>query len=224
MKSEELTLIKEDVLSMGRKVARTVEAMTSMLRKDGKGTLEFVEAQEDEINSACQNIEEKCLDFLCDKDSMDSKTVRSVVSIIIIASKLERMADHANRVAKVAVWAQEVDMEIPGELAEMAAIIHRMVNDTLLVFLTDAADKAEEIVHSDNNVDYLHDVLSKRLLTDLGNQDRAGAQMAAQFLFCTRFLERMGDTCCSIAKRIYFIATGNRMKSSSSKVAGGANE
>src|SRR5688500_6927788 len=106
---------------------------------------------------------------------MDSKTVRSVVSIIIIGTKLERMADHANRVAKVTVWAQEEDMEVPKELAEMAAIIHRMVNDTLLVFLTDAADKAEEIVHSANNVDYLHDVLSKRLLSDLGNQDKPGA-------------------------------------------------
>jgi phosphate uptake regulator len=64
----------------------------------------------------------------------------------------------------------------------------------------------------DNEVDYLDAVLSKKLLSDLGEQDQAHAQMRAQFLFCTRFLERMGDLCTSIAKRSYFIATGERIK------------
>ncbi len=218
MKAEELTFLKEDVLSMGRSVEQALLEMIRMLKHEENANLSFVEEQEERINDQCQKIEEKCLDLLVEREPMNAKTIRSLVSIIIIATKLERMADHALRVSKVADWAREEEIEVPPELIEMSQAIQRMVRETLLGFLTDAPDKAIDVVQRDNRVDYLHDVLSKRLLTELGAQDSATAQMRAQFLFCTRFLERMGDACTSIAKRVYFIATGQRLKPHPSKV------
>ena len=106
---------------------------------------------------------------------------------------------------------EEEEIEIPEELPKMAATVYHMVQELLLCFLTDSASKAKEILASDNTVDYLHDVLSKRLLSNLGEQESAHAQMRAQFLFCSRFLERMGDACTSIAKRVYFLSTGERI-------------
>lgn len=211
---ESLTLLKGDVLAMGRKVDTTVGEMNKMLKKDASASMTFIEEQEEEINLACHSIEEKCLDLLLEKDSMNAKEIRTLVSVIIIISKLERIADHANRVAKVADWATVEDIDIPPELIEMASVVHQMAKDNLIVFLTDASDKAKEILKRDNSVDYLHDKLSKELLTNLGDQDRGNAQLRAQFLFCNRFLERMGDACVSIAKRVYFIATGERLKAS----------
>jgi phosphate uptake regulator len=61
--------------------------------------------------------------------------------------------------------------------------------------------------------------LSKQLLQNLADQDQAHALMGAQLLFASRFLERMGDLCSSIAKRIYFIATGERIKTNASGIA-----
>ncbi|MCA9800710.1 MAG: phosphate signaling complex protein PhoU [Cyanobacteria bacterium HKST-UBA02] len=211
MKLKALTLLKVDVVSMGRKVDRSVEEMTKMLRHEPDASLEFIEEQEEEINDVCHEIEEKCIDLLLENQSMSAKEIRALVSITIIAAKLERMADHANRVAKVAEWAREEGVEVPEEMVEMAEVVHEMARDTLISFLNEEAEKAKEILQRDNSVDYLHDVLSKRLLSDLGDQDRTKAQIRAQFLFCARFLERMGDACTSIAKRIYFIATGNRL-------------
>ncbi len=221
MNIQELALLKNDVLSMGRKVEKTVEEMTRMLKAEPEASMQVIEKLEEEINSSCHEIEEQCMDLLLDthtKSSMDAKTVRSLVSTIMIAVKLERIADHANRVARVAEWAREEEIVVPTEMIEMAGIVHRMGEDTLLSFLTDAPDKAKEILQRDNSVDYLHDVLSKRLLASLGQEDSASAQMRAQFLFCARFLERMGDACGSIAKRVYFITTGDRLKTTSSKV------
>jgi phosphate transport system protein len=171
----------------------------------------MVERQEEEINKLCQQIEEKCVDLLMERDSFGAKEIRALVSIPLIAAKFERLADHANRVARFANWAIEDEIEIPEELPKMAATVYHMVQELLLCFLTDSASKAKEILASDNNVDYLHDVLSKRLLSNLGEQESAHAQMRAQFLFCSRFLERMGDACTSIAKRVYFLSTGERI-------------
>ena len=212
MIQESLTLIKGDVVSMGRKVDTTVGEMNKMLKKDDSASLNFIEEQEEAINSQCHEIEEKCLDLLLAKDSMNAKEIRTIISITFIVAKLERIADHANRIARVADWAREENIDIPGELIEMASVVNQMAKDILIVFVTDATEKAKEILQRDNSVDYLHDKLSKELLTNLNDQEPGNAQLQAQFLFCNRFLERMGDACVSIAKRVYFIGTGTRLK------------
>jgi phosphate transport system protein len=219
VRAEALTLFKEDVLSIGQAVDRMVEEMGRLLRKEQDASLEFVEEQEKKINQSNQEIEEKVLDLLRDKDLLAEKEIRMLVVSTIISAKFERMADHAVRVAKIAQWAREEEIDIPPELVEMSKIVHRQVQDVLLTFLTDASEKAHDILQRDNEVDYLDAVLSKQLLQNLGEQDQANALMGAQFLFCTRFLERMGDLCSSIAKRIYFIATGERIKTGASGIA-----
>lgn len=213
MKTESITLIKEEVLTLGRMVETTVYEVTRLLKGDRKADLAMIERQEEEINKLCQEIEEKCVDMLIerDRDSFCANDIRALVSIPLIAAKFERLADHANRVARFATWAMEDEIEIPEELPKMAASVYHMVQELLLCFLTDSASKAKEILASDNTVDYLHDVLSKRLLSNLGEQEAGQAQMRAQFLFCSRFLERMGDACTSIAKRVYFLSTGERI-------------
>lgn len=211
MKAEAITLVKEEVLTLGRMVETTVYEVTRLLKGDTRADLALVERQEEEINQLCQEIEEKCVDLLTEANSFGAKEIRALVSVPLIAAKLERLADHANRVARFANWAIEDEIEIPEELPKMAGAVYHMVQELLLCFLTDSPSKAKEILASDNTVDYLHDLLSKKLLSDLGEQESAQAQMRAQFLFCARFLERMGDACTSIAKRVYFLSTGERI-------------
>ncbi|HEY9676504.1 MAG TPA: PhoU domain-containing protein [Drouetiella sp.] len=219
MKAEAIMLFKEDVLTMGRLVDRTVEEMLRMLRKDPAADMSIIEEQEVAINRMHTEIEEKCLDLLLERDALPEKDIRTLFVSASIASKFERMADHANRVAKIGSWAREDNLEIPPELPEMAAVVHKMVQEVLLCYITNSSDKAREILQRDAEVNYFDDVLSKKLLSDLGSQDAARAQMRAQFLFGGRFLERMGDLAASIAKRSYFIATGERIKPKASGIA-----
>jgi phosphate transport system protein len=212
LKSDAITLFKEDVLYLGEMVARTVSEMARLLRKETGASLELIEDQEKLIDQLYRDVEEKCLDLLLEKDVLAAKAIRTLVGSVIIAGKFERMADHANRVARIASWAKEDDIDVPGELPEMAEAIHKMIQDVLLCFLTEGSDKIQAILHRDSEIDYLDAVLSKKLLANLGSQDAEKSNMTAQFLFCTRFLERMGDLCTSVAKRTYFIVTGTRVK------------
>lgn len=213
MKTEAITLLKEDVLALGRMVDKTVERVASILKGDQPPDLSIIEEQETKINQWCQDIEEKCIDLLIEKEMLSAKEVRTLVGCTIIAAKFERLADHANRVARIASWGFEEEVEIPPELSEMCSAVHWMLQDVLVTFLAEDSDKVQEVLQKDARVNYLHDLLSKRLLSDLGEQDQARAQMRAQFLFCARFIERMGDACTSVAKRVFFIATGKRLSS-----------
>lgn len=215
MTAEAITLLKEDVLSLGRMVDNTVDMVTNLLKQEDSARLEEVEDQEKMINEWSQEIEEKCLELLIEKDNLSAKDVRTLVSCTLIVSKLERLGDHANRVARIASWAREEEIEVPEELPQMCAVVHHMMQDALLTFVTNDLNKVTEVLQKDNQVNYLHDVMSKRLLSKLGEQEQATAHMGAQFLFCARFIERMGDLCTSVAKRVYFINTGKRLSSRS---------
>jgi len=211
LKAEALTLLKEEVLSMGQLVVSTVEAMAGLLNGENGARLSLIEEQEELINTRHQEIEERCLELLTDVSEPKMHQIRTLVGSTIIATKLERMADHANRVARIASWANEDGIAIPEELSEMAKVVQRMAGDALLCIVADELERAREVVLSDSRVDYLHDCLSKRLLSDLGEQAAETAQMRAQFLFCARFLERMGDLLTSIAKRVHYTVTGSRL-------------
>ncbi|PZM80540.1 MAG: phosphate transport system regulatory protein PhoU [Candidatus Melainabacteria bacterium] len=196
-------------------VDNTVDMVTNLLKKADSARLEDVENQEKQINDWSQEIEEKCLELLIEKDNLSAKDVRTLVSCTLIVSKLERLGDHANRVARIASWAREEEIEVPDELPQMSAVVHHMMQDALLTFVTNDLNKVTEVLQQDSQVNYLHDVMSKRLLSKLGEQEQASAHMGAQFLFCARFIERMGDLCTSVAKRVHFINTGKRLSSRS---------
>lgn len=214
MKTQAITLIKEDILSLGRMVSSTVAELVRLLNGDPSARFEVIEQQEEKINAQCLHIEEKCMDLLTEREGLQPEEIRALVGSTLMAAKFERLADHAHRVAKLVSWAAyEGGMPIPSELAEMAQLVQRMVEEALICYLTDAADRVAEVIQRDSHVNYLHDVLSKKLLSDLGVQDQEEAQTRTQFLFCARYVERMGDCCTSIAKRTYFIVTGKRFQS-----------
>jgi len=219
MKTEIITFVKEDVLSLGQLVDKTVEELVAIVSSDSAIDISAIEEREELINESCYSIEEKCLDLLQERHSLDAREIRAVVGSIMIATKFERLADHSSRVSRMMLLAKEDGFEIPPQLAEMAEIVHCMVQEVLLSFVADDKEKAEAVIAQDSQVNYLHDLLSKQLLHELGEQNQVNAQMGAQFLFCARFLERMGDACASIARRVFFIITGTYLKKPSVKVA-----
>src|SRR5262250_1623512 len=152
VKTEAITLVKEDVLGLGQLVGRTVSETTRLLEKDAQANLTFVEEQEELINRSCQEIEERCLALLIEREALAPQDVRTLLGATVIAAKFERIADHAVRVAKMAYWAAEDKIEIPPELPEMAGVVQHMVQDALLCFLSDAVDKVQGIVQRDNRV------------------------------------------------------------------------
>jgi phosphate transport system protein len=215
VKTQAITMMKEDILSLGRMVGTSVAELVKLLHRDPAASLDFIEDQEEKINAQCLRIEEKCLDLLTATEGLQPQEIRTLVGSTLMAAKFERLADHANRVAKLISWEAEDGVQVPSELAEMAGSVHRMVEDTLVVYLTDDVERVPELVQRDAHINYLHDVLSKKLLSDLGVSDQEEAQTRTQFLFCARYIERMGDCCTSIAKRTHFIVTGQRLKTES---------
>jgi phosphate transport system protein len=211
LKTRAVTLMKEDVLGLGRLVTDTMQELMRILRKDQTANFDHIVKYEEEINRYCLKIEEKCLDMLSEYKDLSQQEIRALVGSTLIAAKFERLADHALRVGKYVAWVAAEDTPIPEQLYDMAGIINRMVEEVLLCFLADDVDSIPAIVQRDSQIDYLHDFLTKSLMQDLGVQNQEDALTTTQLLFCTRYMERMGDYCVSVAKRVHFIVTGKRL-------------
>lgn len=211
IKTKAITLIKADVLATGRTVHKCVQEVILILSRNIEASFERINILEEEVNQASVKTEQYCLDILTEYQDLTAQEVHTLIGSVLIVTKLERLADHAHRVAKLVLWAADEHIELPGELLEMAQLVNRMLEEVLLLFISDEVEKVAEIAQQDSNIDFLHDLLSKKLLLELGEQDQQQAQINAQLLFCSRYLERMGDYCTSIAKRIYLMVTGKRL-------------
>jgi len=64
LRTRAVTLMKEDVLALGRLVSATMHELSRILIKDQTASFDYIIKHEEEINTACQKIEEKCLDLL----------------------------------------------------------------------------------------------------------------------------------------------------------------
>src|ERR1700722_16494775 len=97
-------------------VDKTVEEVGRLLQHETNVDVDLIEEREEKINDACQAIEEKCLDLLLEKESLDAKDIRTLVVSTAVAAKFERIADHAHRVGRMAFWATQDKVEIPPQL------------------------------------------------------------------------------------------------------------
>ena len=107
MRTEAVTLIKEDVLSLGQMVNRSVSELTGMLEQDPQAKLAGIEEREEQINKSSQVIEERCLDLLMERQSLSPLEIRTLFASTVIAAKLERIADHATNIAEDVVYLVE---------------------------------------------------------------------------------------------------------------------
>ena len=67
-----------------------------------------------------------------------------------------------------------------------------MLDGALEAYLANDADKAKEIALLDDKIDNLHEQVLRELLTYM-MEDPRNIRQANNFLFISRFLERLGD-------------------------------
>jgi phosphate transport system protein len=116
-----------------------------------------------------------------------------VITIFKITPILERIADHATSIARVALELNdEPELKNYGELNEMAERALEMLQSALDAFTTNDADKARQLIGKDAEVDKIYDLLVNNLMETM-SQDAAKSTRLARLLFAAKNLERIGD-------------------------------
>ena len=203
----QLTAIQDGVLELGSMVDRQIErAMQALLDRD-MTLAEAVVRDDAEVNRARYDLDNTCLLLLAQQAPM-AVDLRVIVSVLAIASDLERMGDHAEGVASIVVlMADEPVVKPLVDIPRMAAISREMLRSSLDAFIARNVEAAFEVGRRDDAVDELQDIVYNDLVAIMIN-DPTTVEPCTHLLWVAHNFERIADRATNIAERVVFTVTG----------------
>ncbi|PVA05379.1 phosphate signaling complex protein PhoU [Thalassorhabdomicrobium marinisediminis] len=137
--------------------------------------------------------------------------LRTVLSVLTMASTLERCGDYARNMAKrMRVLEQfRYASTLNGTLRRMSRVVESMLADALDAYVSRDLDKARDVIDRDLEVDQLYNSLFRELLTHMMEDPRTIAP-AMHLHFIAKNIERVGDHATNLSEQAIYLVTGER--------------
>jgi phosphate transport system protein len=203
----ELSEAQEDMLILAQMVATAIDRSIDALKgRDVELGHRIVEADA-RINARRYEIEEKCLDIIATQQPMASD-LRIIISLLYIIVDLERMGDHAEGIAKIAIMlAEDPPLKPYIDIPRMAEVALEMLRDSIEAYKMRDIEMARRICDRDDEVDALYDQVYKELIVFMLNDQRT-IERATHVLWVAHNLERIADRVTNICERVVYMVSG----------------
>jgi phosphate transport system protein len=199
--------LQDDVLVLGSMVGKAIERSTEALKKRDLELARQVIADDGNINSKRFEIEEKCIELIVTQQPMASD-LRIIVAVLNIIVDLERIGDHAEGNAKIAIAiGDEPPLKPLIDLPRMAQKTVEMLHRSLDAFIGHDAEAARKVSDEDDEVDHLYDQVFRELLTFMAEDTRTITR-ATRLIWVAHNLERSADRVTNICERVVYVVTG----------------
>ena len=162
-----------------------------------------------QIDQKRYEIEEECIDLIVTQQPIASD-LRIIIAVLNIIVDLERIGDHAEGIAKIAIMiGDEPPLKPLIDLPRMAEMTGSMLRRTLEAFINHDAETAGQICNEDDKIDNLYDQVFRELLVFMA-EDPKTITRATRLIWVAHNLERTADRVTNIAERIIYVVTGSR--------------
>ena len=185
-----------------------LEAALEALWKLDTVAAKEVRRRDDTIDAEEVQIEAECFRMLALEQPF-ARDLRIITFILKVNADIERVADHASGVAKVA---NRIDATHPPKwptaLVEMGQRVPVMCHMLLRAVLDEDPELARQVVEEDETID----TLEKRLfdeVDDLMKKEPGNTRNGLLIYRAGRELERIGDLMKNIAEDVVYLATGS---------------
>lgn len=203
----QLAEIQEDMLVMASMVESAIERSIQALKERDVDLAHQIIADDIKINHKRYETEEKCLELIATQQPLASD-LRTIVAVLHIIVDLERMGDHAEGIAKIALMlADEPPLKPYIDIPRMAQTATRMLMDSLEAFKHRDTGLARAVCNRDDEVDALYDQVYRELLTFM-LQDPRTIQRATHLTWVAHNLERIADRVTNICERVVYLVEG----------------
>jgi phosphate transport system protein len=199
--------LRTKLLSMGGMAEHAIELAVRALRERDANAAQQVLERESEINTIERDIDELGFDLLAMQQPM-AVDLRFILAIIKINADLERVGDQAVNVAQRALdLMQAPPAELPVDIPRMAELASGMVRNALEAFLAGDAERAQQVLEFDDQVDLLNREIFAIVNTAIRERPEISRQ-ALDTLIVARNLERIADHATNIAEDVIFWKRG----------------
>ena len=213
---KKLNEIQDDILFMGSMVEKAILRSMEALKGRNLELAKKIVDDDQKINKKRFDIEEKCIELIATQQPMASD-LRIIISVLNIISELERIGDHAEGIAKIALMiGNEPPLKPLIDLPRMAEKTADMLHRSMDAFIHHDIEAAKKIAAEDDEIDNIYDQVFRELLTFMA-EDPKTITRATRLIWVGHNLERSADRVTNICERIVFLVTGKMEEIGASK-------
>lgn len=199
--------IHNDIQEMAGLVTKAISRCIEALKDRDLRLAHKVIADDAAINKKRFTIEDKCI-ALMGAELLPADELRDMVSVLSIATELERIGDYAEGIAKIVVMiGDEPPLKPLIDIPRMAELTIEMIDKSMQAFCNRDVALAKHVVSMDNVVDGLYDQVFRELLTFM-MVDPKTINRATRLIWVAHNLERAADRVTNICERVMFTVSG----------------
>ncbi|OLE52753.1 MAG: phosphate transport system regulatory protein PhoU [Acidobacteria bacterium 13_1_20CM_3_53_8] len=189
---DELNALRDRMLILGGEAEKALQrAIFSLVERD-TSTAHEVLVGDDEIDRLEVEIDHSCIDIIALRQPA-ARDLRFVMAVVKMTPILERIADHACNIARIAIdLNDEPRLRSYAELQRMAEHASSMLHSALDAFTESDAKAARKIIERDLEINDLYGHIFHDLIEMMAH-DSATSSRAARLLLIAKHIERVGD-------------------------------
>lgn len=182
------------------------DAVRALEEKDIR-LAEQVKNQDGIVDDLQRVIEDQVIRLIATQQPV-AADLRTLFTTIKIVTDVERMADYAVDIARIAILIKDEDItSTMADIKQMAQTVCVMLRESIDAYTMRDDDRAYEITKLDDEVDLGLINLVKYLYNDM-SKGEGDHFKASQINFIGKYLERIGDHATNICEATIYIVTG----------------
>ena len=204
---DDLDAVRVTLVEMSGLVGHAMERATTALLTADLKIAEEVISDDSKIDALHHDLDNRILGIMARQQPV-AGDLRILVTSIRMSADLERMGDLADHIAKVARMrypSTAVPPELILTIQEMGIVVKQIIQKTSNVIGSQDITVALQLEKDDDEMDRLHRKLFLTLLDDAWTH---GIETAIDMTLIGRYYERCADHAVSVARRVYFLVTG----------------
>jgi len=215
---DQISGLKRRMIRQGTVAIGMLEASLDALWSLDAEVAMQVRQQDDAVDTEEIRIEEACYQILALQQPV-AKDFRVLAFVLKVNHDIERVADHASSISKVAIKLSDLPVvpKFPTGLRELGDRVPAACHKLLRAMLDEDIDAARQIVLDDKLIDDLDKGSYKELVSQMVNKGKDDIAAGLLLYRAGRELERVGDLMKNIAEDVVYLGTGEIVRHSKKK-------
>lgn len=204
----DLEAVQAQVMKMGGLVEKALLDAAEALDLRDEALAEKVRAGDKAVDGLEELIQTDCARIIALR-APTASDLRTVLTVMRIASALERSGDYAKNLAKrslVLMNAPPIN-GAPGSVRRMSKLVVQQLSDALDAYIARDAAKAWEVRRRDQEIDQMYSGMFRQFLTYMMEDPRT-ITACMHLHFIAKNIERVGDHATGIAEQVIYLVEG----------------
>jgi phosphate transport system protein len=207
---KQLEQLREEILTMGSLLQEQIYKANRSLTEKNMELAREVIAKDDIIDQMELDIEQQCLYLIALKQPM-ARDLRFIGTALRIIVDFERMGDHAESIATIAIdLYDQTYMKPLIDIPKMAQLAQDMVVTAMQAYINGDVKLAMTLVDMEKEMDHLYGLVFHECLSYM-MRDQGNIPQGTALILVAGHLERIADHATNLGEMVIYMVEGRRV-------------